>query len=220
MKTLSALGFRTISTSDWIAFARGGSSLGSRRFIITFDDAYADLTQHALPVLLSVGFTATVFVPTALVGERLPCSPRDPNAALDVMSAEQIAEWSGKGISFGAHSRTHADLNAIDNSQLDEEIEGSKQELCRITGKDVNAFAYPYGHYNRAVQTKAAASFAACYTLVDGMNDASTPLSALRRSMVQHGDSIADVCLRVAYGRSVLERVRTAFSRSSSERRS
>ncbi len=220
MKTLAALGFRTISTTDWIAYVRGGASPGARRFMITFDDAYADLAETALPVLLTLGYTATVFVPTSLAGTRLPCSPRDPRAALEVMSRTDIAEWSARGIAFGAHSRTHADLTTINAAQLDDEIEGSKLELGEITGKAVDSFAYPYGRYDAAIAKKAAASFDACFTLDEGLNDPDTPLSMLRRSMVQHGDSIADVCLRVAYGKSVLERVRTAFRDPSSVRRS
>jgi peptidoglycan/xylan/chitin deacetylase (PgdA/CDA1 family) len=220
MKTLAALGFRTISAADWIAYTRGGASPGSRCFMITFDDAYADLVENALPVLLDAGYTATVFVPTALAGTRLPCSPRDSRAALEVMSRNQIAEWSGKGIAFGAHSRSHADLTTIDAAQLEDEIEGSRQELGEITGKVVDSFAYPYGRYDATIATRAAASFDACFTLDEGLNERDTPLSMLRRSMVQHGDSIADVCLRAAYGRSVLERVRTAFSRPSSLLRS
>jgi peptidoglycan/xylan/chitin deacetylase (PgdA/CDA1 family) len=220
MKTLAALGFRTVSTADWIAYARGGASPGSRCFMITFDDAYADLVDNALPVLLDVGYTATVFVPTSLAGTRLPCSPRDPRAALEVMSRTQIAEWSGKGIAFGAHSRSHADLTTINAAQLDDEIEGSKQELGEITGKAVDSFAYPFGRYDASIAKRAAASFDACFTLDEGLNYPSTPLSMLRRSMVQHGDSIADVCLRAAYGKSVLERVRTAFSRPPSMLRS
>jgi peptidoglycan/xylan/chitin deacetylase (PgdA/CDA1 family) len=220
MRTLAALGFTTISPTDWIAYARGGSSPGPRRFMITFDDAYADLVENALPILLDVGFTATVFVPTSLAGARLPCSPRDPRATLDVMSRTDIAEWSGRGIAFGAHSRSHADLTKINAAQLDDEIEGSRQELGEITGKAVDCFAYPYGRYDAAIAKKAAGSFDACFTLDEGLNDPDTPLSMLRRSMVQHGDSIADVCLRAAYGKSVLERVRTAFGRPSSVLRS
>lgn len=220
MKTLAALGFRTLSTADWIAYVRGGESPGTRRFMITFDDAYADLVEFALPVLLSLGYTATVFVPSALPGTRLPCSPRNPQAALELMSKDDIASWSSKGISFGAHSRTHADLTTVDAAQLDDEIEGSKHELFGITGRPVDTFAYPYGRYDDAVERKAFASFDACFTVKEGLNSVTTPLSALRRTMVQHGDSVADVCLRVAYGMSVLARVRTVIGGSPATYRS
>ena len=42
------------------------------------------------------------------------------------------------------------------------------------------------------------------------MNRRETPLNALNRTMVQHGDTVADVCLRARFGGSVLERFRTA----------
>ena len=38
--------------------------------VITFDDGYRDFYRQAFPVLNQYGFSATVFLPTAHVGER------------------------------------------------------------------------------------------------------------------------------------------------------
>jgi peptidoglycan/xylan/chitin deacetylase (PgdA/CDA1 family) len=209
IKTLRALGFETISPDQWVGYVRGGDIPGRRHVMITFDDAYADLTEFAFPILEQSQFTATVFVPTSIIGRSLPCNPRSPDASLPLMAKDDITNWAARGISFGAHSRTHADLTALSHDAVEAEVRGSKEELAAITGKPVTSFAYPYGRLSTPVKSIAGAAFDSCFTLVEGMNDARTELSSLRRTMVQHGDTVADVCLRATYGMSVLERVRT-----------
>ena len=50
---------------------------------VTFDDGYRSVYEQAFPILTEVGFPATVFVPTALVGQSHP------------MSWPGIDRWSG-----------------------------------------------------------------------------------------------------------------------------
>lgn len=76
VRALSALGFESILVSDWIAYTEGRAGIPDRPLIITFDDAYASLTEHALPLLERHGFSATVYVPTALVGRTIACAAR------------------------------------------------------------------------------------------------------------------------------------------------
>ncbi len=51
-----------------------GLALGDARpqVLITFDDGYADTLRHALPLLIKHRMSATVFVPTGLVGSSEP----------------------------------------------------------------------------------------------------------------------------------------------------
>ncbi|MEO8192468.1 MAG: polysaccharide deacetylase family protein [Gemmatimonadales bacterium] len=208
MSTLVALGWNAITPEEWAAHVRGERDMPSRTVMITFDDAYADLAEHALPVLAKHSLPSTVFVPTSLVGKTIPCNPRSPAASLPLMSASQIREWADRGVSFGAHSRTHADLTTLDAAQLDAEVIGSRDDLVALTGRAVTAFAYPYGKLDPAVHDVVAQSYDVAFTIDEGLNDRETPLAALRRTMVQHGDSVVDVCLRARYGKSVLQSIR------------
>jgi hypothetical protein len=74
--------------------------------------------------------------------------------------------------------------------------------------------AYPYGQSNEAVREQAAALFRMAFTIEEGVNDHATSLLSLKRTMVQHGDTVADICLRAAYGRSAIAKVRTMISRA------
>jgi peptidoglycan/xylan/chitin deacetylase (PgdA/CDA1 family) len=90
------------------------------------------------------------------------------------------------------------------------EIRESKSDLESIVGSPVKAFAYPYGKRNESVEAMVRDTYDIAFGIEEGINDSSTPLSRLYRTMIQHGDTIVDVLLRARYGRSVLQRIRTA----------
>lgn len=208
--TLSAMGYIAITPDDWAAWVRSGTDIPDRSVILTFDDAYADLVEHALPVLERRSYPATVFVSTGLVGKTIQCSPKAPGATLPIMSAEDIRKWTSRGVLFGAHSRSHVDLTSLDSQTAASEIRDCKSDLESMTGRPVTSFAYPYGKRNDEVESFVRDTYSTAFGIDDGINDSSTPLSNLRRTMVQHGDTIVDVLLRARYGKSVLQRIRTA----------
>jgi peptidoglycan/xylan/chitin deacetylase (PgdA/CDA1 family) len=211
MSTLSAMGYTAILPDDWAAHVRGEKDVPPRSVMITFDDAYADLSQYALPVLEKHGFPTIVFVPTTLVGATIKCSPRDSAAELPLMASEDLREWASRGVTFGAHSRTHPDLTALDVAAATDEIVGSRDDLSRMLGISITSFAYPYGKFNDELESVVAENFSTAFTIEEGLNDSTTPLSALHRTMVQRSDSLADVLLRARYGKSVLQKMRAAI---------
>ena len=206
--TMAAMGYSAILPDSWIAYVRGEGDIPERCVMITFDDAYADLDEHALPVLERKGFPATVFVPTSLVGKTINCSPADTNAMLPIMSEAQIQRWVAKGMTVGAHSRTHCDLTTVSASAAEDEITGSKADVSRMTGRAVTAFAYPYGKLNAEIEARVRSTYDIAFTVNEGLNDSSTPLSAMNRTMIQHADTIVDVLLRARYGKSVFQKIR------------
>ena len=206
VRGLSAMGYSSITLSQ---IADPSQSIPDRSLLFTFDDAYEALETFAFPVLEKAGFRAAVFVPTALIGGSIPCSPRSNESTLRVMTADRIAYWASRGFEFAAHTRTHADLTALEPRQIEEEVAGSRDDLAAITGGPVVAFAYPYGRFDVRSANIVNDFFPIAFTVESGMNDAGTPLNMLRRSMVQHSDSVVDVCLRARYGSSVFERLKT-----------
>ncbi|MEO5588784.1 MAG: polysaccharide deacetylase family protein [Gemmatimonadaceae bacterium] len=204
--TLKAMGWNAILPAEWANYVHRSADIPPKSVMITFDDAFADLSIHALPILEKHSFEATVFVPTSLIGGAIACSPRHPEASLPIMDANQIAAWAKRGISFGAHSRSHIDLTTADSVTASDEIERSGDELAMITGKTVRTFAYPYGIHDTATESLVRARYETAFTIEEGMNDIRTPLTALRRTMVQHTDSVVDVLLRARYGKSVFQR--------------
>lgn len=68
----------------------------------------------------------------------------DANSQL-MMDEAQLRLLAGKGIAIGAHCVRHPILTRLPDDKAMHEISESKRELERITGRQVNAFAYPNG---------------------------------------------------------------------------
>ncbi len=209
MAFLARRGYVGIRPSDWLAWLREGKLLPEKPVLVTFDDAYADLVSHALPVIERLGFGAAVFVVTGLVGGTNVWDERHGRASRQLMTADHIREWAARGIEFGAHSRTHARLPSLADAQLRDEIEGSREDLSRILGRTAEAFAYPYGMVDERVGEAVRKSFGMAFTTAPGLNSCETDPHLLRRNDVTSADSALDVACRVKLGWCPTERLRS-----------
>ena len=198
---LARHGYVGICPSEWLAWCREGEPLPKKPVLCTFDDGYADLAEYALPVLRRYDFGAAVFVVTGCIGGENQWDQARGSQPHRLMTAGQIQEWSAHGIEFGAHSRTHPDLTTLSGPQLDEEIQGSRDDLSAVTHRAVVSFAYPYGRVNKVVAERAGAVFDCAFSCQSGVNTVSNDLHALRRSMVQPDDSALALACRVRFGR-------------------
>ena len=203
MQRLSDRGYTPISSADWVAWCESGKALPTKPILITFDDAYRDLVIHALPVLRDHGFRAIVFVPTAYIGGSNVWDQAQGRPELQLMSKEEIVEWTSHGIEFGAHSHTHPELDCISADAVHGEVEGSRQVLEELCRSPVVAFAYPYGSYNAEVRNIVARSFRLAVTTEEGMNTLGIDLLQLRRTMVQPHDRLLDFSSRLRFGMSI-----------------
>ncbi|MGI9103754.1 MAG: polysaccharide deacetylase family protein [Terriglobales bacterium] len=213
MEALARRGYTGISARDWLRAAQDGA-LPPRSVILTFDDGYQELAQHAFPVLQKHGFTATVFVVTALMGGEDEWLRREGKSPQGLLDEGQIRHWAERGIEFGAHSATHADLTKLPPAALAEEVGGSRRALESVLQARVQCFAYPYGFYNRDVVESVGREFEVAFTVEEGMNTTTTPRYQLRRTMVQPRDSALGVWLRAANGRHPLQALRARLSRT------
>jgi peptidoglycan/xylan/chitin deacetylase (PgdA/CDA1 family) len=206
---LRGAGYDGISCAQWLAHIDGVGPLPRKPVLITFDDAYASLAEHALPVITHEAWSAEVFVPTSLIGAEIRRDAPDSRCGLPVMDQRQICEWTERGIEFGAHSRTHRDLTTLTEEELNDEIEGSRSDLEDVTGRTVRAFAYPYGKRDERVTAAVRRTYSAAFTLESGINDSHSDRYAIRRSMVQHSDSAVEVWLRVSAGWNPMDALKT-----------
>jgi peptidoglycan/xylan/chitin deacetylase (PgdA/CDA1 family) len=72
------------------------------------------------------------------------------------MTQEEIKILSGSPLAnIGCHGYYHNDLSAISIGDARNEIFHSKQWLENITGKEINAIAFPYGAYSKDVVAEA-----------------------------------------------------------------
>ena len=200
VRFLAKRGFVGIRPSDWLEWVRYGKPLPKKPMLLSFDDAFKDLEDHAFPVLKKHGFGGIVFVVTSCVGK---ANLWDEERGFDLrpcLSLEQIQLWSSRGIDFGAHSRTHPDLTKVSESALFDELIGSRRELEEIVQHPVFTFAYPYGHYDARAAECAARVFDLSFTTDDGLSTLKTDASLLHRNMVYAWDSPLDLEFLVRLG--------------------
>jgi peptidoglycan/xylan/chitin deacetylase (PgdA/CDA1 family)/glycosyltransferase involved in cell wall biosynthesis len=205
---LARRGYVGIRADDWTSWIRTGRGLPERPILITFDDAYADVVEYALPVLRQYGFSATIFVVTSQIGGTNAWDEIKGIGPHRLMTREQICRWAAEEIEFGAHSRTHADLRTVSNSDLEREVVGSGEDLRGTLGRKVTSFAYPYGFYNDGVSQCVANSFDVAFTCEEGLNSARSKPFLLRRTMVLPNDSWLDWVFRVKLGWSPFQQLR------------
>lgn len=106
---------------------------------ITFDDGNLSDIEHALPALRQRGMTARFFPVAGRIG------------AEGYLSAADIQELSGAGMSIGSHGLHHRAWCALTDGELHEELTVSRATLNEILDADITEAACPFGSYNRRV---------------------------------------------------------------------
>lgn len=143
MSLLAKAGYEVVSLEAAVGMLRGcppsGSGDSTRKVVITFDDGFMDFYTAAFPILSERGYTATVFLPTALVEKG-----KGPSRERKFLSWSQVRELSERNISFGSHSASHGRLVSMSADALTEELDRSKDIIEQRIGKAVEAFSYPY----------------------------------------------------------------------------
>jgi peptidoglycan/xylan/chitin deacetylase (PgdA/CDA1 family)/glycosyltransferase involved in cell wall biosynthesis len=213
MRWLARRGYTGIRASDWLRWLREGTGLPEKPVIITFDDAYADIAEYALPILRRYGFGAVVYVVTGQLGGSNHWDEARGCDTLRLMTGEQIKYWAGQGIEFGAHTRTHPDLTQLSASDVSEEVIGSKNDLSTLLGAPVVSFAYPYGAYNEGVRELVQREFDLAFGVEEGMNYLRGDPHLLRRIHIGPTDSFLEFALCVRRGKIMkLRALRNKFA--------
>jgi peptidoglycan/xylan/chitin deacetylase (PgdA/CDA1 family)/glycosyltransferase involved in cell wall biosynthesis len=200
IRWLARLGYTSIRPADWVRWQREGLGLPEKPIIITFDDAYSDLAEYALPILRQYGFGATVFVVTERLGGTNTWDEARGSSTLRLMTAEQIQYWAGQGMEFGAHSRTHPDLTKLSEAECFDEIAGSKNDLAGLLGIPIVSFAYPYGKYNDTARNLVRNHFDCGFGIEEGVNYLRGDPYLLRRTYIGPTDSLIEFALCVHWG--------------------
>ena len=113
---------------------------------LTFDDGYEDFLSTALPMLETLGFSATVFVVAGMLGEENTWEHRGgPRLRSRLLGADGVREISERRMEVGSHTVTHPRLSGLDPEMLAREVGDSRQMLGKIVGIPVEGFSYPYG---------------------------------------------------------------------------
>jgi peptidoglycan/xylan/chitin deacetylase (PgdA/CDA1 family) len=145
MRLLAWLGWRGVSMSELLPYLNG--TRRGRVFGITFDDGFVNNLDHAAPVLHALGFSATCYAVSDLVGRTNEWDSANGVTPAPLMSGAQMRHWLAMGMEIGSHTRSHCRLGQLGDPQARDEITGSRHALQDLTGASVDHFCYPYGDY-------------------------------------------------------------------------
>lgn len=200
MEFLRKEGYTPISLSAWSDWVLHGKPLPEKPVALTFDDGFADLYENAWPVLKEYGFPLTAFVVTRRIGDVNQWDGIEPGK-FPLITKEQMQKMNADGALFEAHSQTHPYLLQLKEAQLTKEIEGCKEDLRPLTGRDPEFFAYPYGQFHaRERKCVSEAGYKGACTTIQGLNTIRTDLYRLRRINISGKDSMLDFSLKLRYG--------------------
>jgi peptidoglycan/xylan/chitin deacetylase (PgdA/CDA1 family) len=122
---------------------------GVRHCAVTFDDAFEDVIENAVPELVKRKVPAVIFVTTDVLGEFANWWPESaPERKRRIAMAKQLQELPVEWITVGAHTKTHPRLSRLSEADAKSEILDPRGSLADLLGYSPESFSFPYGDFN------------------------------------------------------------------------
>lgn len=127
------------------------AAAGRDAVYLTFDDGYDCFYRNVVPVLISFGAKATVFVISDYIGKENRWDIRLSRIPFVHMNAAQLREVDSLGFQVGSHSCSHRDLTRLNRESVGDELRNSKAEIENLLGREVSEVSFPFGRYDSMV---------------------------------------------------------------------
>jgi biofilm PGA synthesis N-glycosyltransferase PgaC len=193
MRFLKDAGYRVVTLEEAVRALRAGDQGREKQVVVTFDDGFRNFYDQAYPVLSDCGFTATMFLPTAFIG-----NSRHSFKGRECLTWPEVRELHDAGIEFGSHTINHPVLVDLEWKEIEHEIRDSKNELEQNIAARALTFAYPYAfpQADRAFARRferllVEAGYICCVSTAIGVARAGDDLFQLKRLPVNSGDDNA-----------------------------
>lgn len=143
---LRRVGVSFVRMRDLLAWLKGTHELPRRAAVLTFDDAYASVAEHAFPILERGRTPCAIFVIAGLIGRTSNLYGHRGGKPLRHLDTSELKALLGSGlVEIGSHGYTHSNLASAPSDELAIEVIEAKQLLERTLDIAVPYFAYPGG---------------------------------------------------------------------------
>jgi biofilm PGA synthesis lipoprotein PgaB len=208
-------GFHFVSIDDILSDRAGKTELPEKAVLITFDDGYASMYQHAWPILKMLKIPSVVAVVGSWEEDKGTVNFDGRKITRDkLMTWGQLRELSQTGlVEIGSHTfdlhhgilgngqgnmepaavtrqylpatRSYEQEGAY-RARVDADLKRNSDLIKERIGKAPRVVAWPYGRYTYALRDMAIQlGMPIGLTLDDGGNMENTPLNAMRRVLVE-----------------------------------
>jgi peptidoglycan/xylan/chitin deacetylase (PgdA/CDA1 family) len=165
-----------------------GPAVGGHAVAITFDDGDVSNIEVALPLLRERGMAAEFFITSDFIDQP------------GMLAAADVRALAEAGMGIGAHGRSHAFLEDLDDEALDAELHDSRACLSAIIGRDVDALALPGGRGGERERSAALAhGYRHLFGSVPGQNQGTASDQWHQRIAVTRDTTLADFAALVAW---------------------
>jgi peptidoglycan/xylan/chitin deacetylase (PgdA/CDA1 family) len=117
---------------------------GTEYAAITFDDAFENYVEEALPELGKRKMPSTMFVISGALGKGFGPVWHPEK----VMSVDQLRALPEDLVSIGSHTVSHPFMPEISSEMARSELVNSKLALERILGRAIATFSFPFGGFS------------------------------------------------------------------------
>ncbi len=165
---------------------------------LSFDDGFAALHEHAMPVLQRHRLPATVFLVAATLtpaGHPVDWVDTPGTEPLTTLTLAQVLEMQAEGVSFQSHSMAHLDLTGLSFEECIRDLRDSRELLAELLGRPVTQLAYPRGRHSQQVRDAAErAGYRHAFALPE--RDEQPGPFAIPRVGIFHGNSTTTLRLK------------------------
>jgi peptidoglycan/xylan/chitin deacetylase (PgdA/CDA1 family) len=158
------------------------------RFVLTFDDGFADVYTQAWPVLRDLQLPFTVYLTSGYVGGEMRwegSTAKEPGGP--ALTWDQLGEMVDSGhCTVGNHTHTHARPEHLD----EDEVDRCSELIRRRIGGEVRHFAYTWGVPVPSMEPALRSRFVTAATGRLGRNLPGTDPMRLMRVPVRRSDPL------------------------------
>jgi peptidoglycan/xylan/chitin deacetylase (PgdA/CDA1 family) len=201
MAFLHHAGFQVLALDGALACLRGERPTPARAVVLTFDDAYENFADYALPVLARHRFPATVYAISGWLGRRAEWFAKDPGRPVPgLMDAGRLREVRSAGMTIGSHTVHHVKLAEALPLVKRQELAASKAALEDLLGEEVRHLCYPFGSFDvDTVEAAGEAGYTSATTCLRGAATAEDHPLVLPRKAISFGDSLAGYAWKLLF---------------------
>ena len=156
--TLKALGYKTITLLEMLAYLDSGKKLPEKPVILTSDDGYYSIYAYAFPILKKYNYRMTVFLATGLIGNSnddrhlnefdlgKPGIPERP-----MLIWPEVAAMAKYGIEFQSHTVSHRKIGDLSSDEEYFELAQSKADIEGHLKRPCVFIAWPFDNYSSSL---------------------------------------------------------------------